>query len=669
MNLSLKIGSRPSPLALVQVEEVLKELKEQGISISSVVIKYDTKGDRDKTTSLTSNPADNFFTDALDEALLNGEVDITIHSAKDLPKVLKFGLKIFALTKGLDDRDALVGNFAWKDLPHGAKIGTSSILRQTQLKALRGDIQIVDIRGTISERLDLVKQGMIDGVIVAACALKRLGLENQIKDYLPWEAVALQGQLAVVGRDKDVALQSAFRTIDVRVKFGHVILAGAGPGDPDLITVKAIKALERANCVFYDYLADKQLLGYARHAEHIYVGKRKGEHSMPQAELSRMLKEKALAGKNVVRLKGGDPLIFGRGAEEIRYLRDYHIQVDVIPGISSATAIPSSLAVPLTARNLSSSVAFVSAHEGGEESVNPQPIQLPNADTIVFLMGLTKLGPIVKALLKQGWSEKTPMMIIANGTRPNEQIVKATIGTIMEEAQAAQLMPPALIIVGKTVDLYQAIQKTSWLYCGTHPELYAHLGRITHVPTIEIKPATFDVTPFKTADIILCTSPYAVKYGVSQVLEAGIDLRGVNFAVIGFQTQMALETLGIIPAIIADKEDAQGLLAAIIKHMEVHGKNIVFPRSSLPNPFLKNSLSTCGARVQEVVVYENFKPKKQVLPDVNTIDGIIFTSPSTVKNFLEDYGRIPTSWQILAKGPLTLNALREAGYTYAASLS
>ncbi len=670
MKFHLKVGSRSSPLGLVQVEEVLGLLRNKGQELDAELIRFTTAGDRDKTTSLTANPGDNFFTDTLDEALLKGEIDIAIHSAKDLPKTLVAGLSIFALTQGLDDKDAWVGRCHWVDLPNGAKVGTSSLLRQTQVLKMRPDLQIVDIRGTIGERIELIKAGKIDGAIIAACALKRLGLAHEIKDILPWEGMALQGQLAIVGRSEDVDLAERVKSIDARRSYGKVSLVGAGPGDPELITVKGIKALEAADCVFYDYLADKQLLAYAPHAEHIYVGKRKGEHSMPQGELSRLLKAKALAGKRVVRLKGGDPLIFGRGAEEISYLRDYHIDVDVVPGVSSATGIPSVLGLPLTARGISSSVAFVSGHDECETKDKPNPIKIPDADTVVFLMGLSKLKFIVEALLKTNRPADLPMMIIANGTRPDERIIQSTLGEIEEIAATAHLKPPALIIAGKSIDLYRPRKQLRFLHCGTHPAVYQHLGRIIHFPMIEIKPVALNEAQkkklwqdFEGADLIICTSTYAVDYFIEALLsiKPSVNFSQKYFAVIGKHTQESLEQFGIKPFIVAQDETAQGLYEAITSLIDVDEKRILFPRSNLPNPFLKDALTNKGALVAELAIYENSKPPKRDLP-VLPIDGVIFTSPSTVKNFLNDYGTIPKSWRIIAKGPVTAKELESKGY-------
>ncbi|MBI3315301.1 MAG: uroporphyrinogen-III C-methyltransferase, partial [Candidatus Omnitrophica bacterium] len=637
------------------------------------IVTFVTQGDKDKKTSLTRQPGDDFFTDTLDQALLKGGIDIAVHSAKDLPQHIPAGLEIFTLTETLDDRDAWVGPCAFADLPKGAKVGTSSILRQKQIKELRPDVNIIDIRGTIEERIELVKQGKVNGIVVAACALKRLGLEKKIKEIFPWEGMPLQGQLAVVGRTKDTALRNLFKAIDVRTRYGKVVLAGAGPGDPDLVTVKAVKALKKADCVFYDYLADTRLLNYAPGAEHIYAGKRKGKQTFSQEKLSRMLKEKAMAGKNVVRLKGGDPLVFGRGADEITYLRSYHVPVSVVPGISSATGIPADLMVPLTARGIASSVAFISGHEEGEGTAYAKPITIPKADTIVFLMGLTKLDMIVASLQKAGWPDTTPIMIISKGTRPDERIVKGTLADIKALAEKSALKPPALIITGATVNFYQNVPDKNILYLGTNPSHYRKFGTIIHWPAIDIKPASFDEKQrnklkkdLARADLVVLTSRFGVECFMKTL--KGETFADKKFAAIGAHTADCLLEHGIIPFVVAQEETAQGLFKALLGVVDVKGKHILFPRSSLPNPFLKDALTESGAKVMEWIIYENIKPPKRDLPDIS-IDQVIFTSPSTVKNFLADYGTIPAHWDILAKGPVTAKALKEAGYQPTALLT
>ncbi len=714
----VKVGSRDSRLALAQVDEIEALLRENGLTLEFERKVYRTKGDNDKATSLTVNTADDFFTDTLDHALRDREIDIAIHSAKDMPQTLREGLNIFALTKSTDETDAFVGKTTFDHLPQGARVATSSFLRQRQVKQFMPHVETVDIRGTIEERIRQMEEGYCEGVIVATVALKRLGLERYIQNIMPWEGTPLQGQLAVVGRKNDARLKELFACIDVRRSYGRVVLVGAGPGDPELFTLKGIRALKNADCVFYDYLIPKEILGYATRAEKIYVGKRKGAQTIPQEELNQRLRRKAVEGKNVVRLKGGDPLIFGRGADEISYLRSYHIEVEVIPGVSSATAVPSHLGIPLTARQIASSVAFVSGYREGEKGGGRGPLDIPRADTLVFLMGLTKLDQIVQALEAAGWPADTPVIVISKGTMPDEKVVSAALKDIQQKVKEESLEPPAIIVAGETVRFWSTdTPRTEYiLYTGTNPERFKSLGHFIHFPMIEISAARPEDDRTKTLltnlaiyDIILFTSRFAVKYFFELLEEqtegsaptfsategryaeptvaaqqvgaptkpkvprsesvgtkqnyALAGLREKTFVAIGRETAQALAGHGIHPALTAMTETSQGLFQEMSKRFELRGKKILFPRSSLPNPYLKEKLTQEGSRVDELTVYINTKPAKRPLPKEDIVR-ILFTSPSTVRNFLEDYGAIPQEWRILSRGPKTSEYLRQAGYSH-----
>ncbi|MBL8013256.1 MAG: uroporphyrinogen-III C-methyltransferase [Candidatus Omnitrophica bacterium] len=671
-NFLIRFGSRQSPLAVVQVQEIVCLLKNQVIPFSYTLTTFQTAGDIDKTTALTKNIQDDFFTNTLDEALLSGSIDVAIHSAKDLPQKLNPNLVIAALTPCLDDSDAFVGNTPFEDLPARATIGTSSFLREGAIKSLRPDVTIVNIRGTIQERLEKVNQGKLDGIIVATCALMRLKLDHLIKSIFPWEGTPLQGQLAVVCRRDDVKSIAVFQHLDQRRRYGAVYLTGAGPGDPALITLKAIDVLKTADCVFYDYLVHPALLKYAVRAEHIYAGKRKGTHSIRQSDLCRLIRLKAMAGKTVVRLKGGDPFIFGRGWEELNYLRGYHIPVEVIPGISSATGLPSILGVPLTARGVSSSVSFISAHSHDESSQQAGPLEIPKTETVVVFMGLTKLAEIVKCFCAQGWSKDTPVMLISQGSRRSQRTVQGTLKTILSVVTGESIEPPALILVGKTVDFYQPSSgQKAYLFTGTHPKEYLGLGKIIPWPMIRIQSTRITekarkkiLQALSQAQLVLLTSEYAVDHFQNFLKHEGLQIKSIDgkeFAVIGTFTAQALLDHGAVPRFIPATETAQGVYTELKKRMRLKGLKIIYPRSSLPNPFLKEALLKSGAEVFEFAVYENIKPQRRPLPD-EKIDGIIFTSPSTVHNFLKDYKKIPASWEILCKGPVSQKALAARGY-------
>lgn len=665
-----KIGTRSSPLALRQVDEIRELFRAQNINVEFEVVSFLSAGDKNKQTSLMENNQDDFFTDTIDLALLNGDIDCAVHSAKDLPKTIHSGLEMIALTKGKNPADAFIGKSLLKDLPVGAKVGTSSLLRKNELKKYYPNIVTVDIRGTIEERIAKFENGLIDGVIIAAAALERLQLTDKITEILPWETVPLQGQLAVLSRKDDEALRRKFSSIDVRKYFGTVTLVGAGPGDPGLITLKGIKALESAECVLYDYLVHPDIIQFANKAEKIFVGKRKGVHTLSQAKLSRLIRDKAKEGKQIVRLKGGDPFIFGRGAEELNYLRSYHIQVDVIPGVSSATGIPASLGVPLTARDISSSVAFISAHQKEDEASDP--IHIPDVDTCVFLMGLTKLDLICQTFLQNHWAESTPVLIVSRGTMPDQQLVLGTLMDIQDKIKQTPVQQPALIIVGRVINFYDQTheKKSVILYTGTNPKQYAAFGDVIHFPMIQISKAEIPQEEINKIgnsvhdyDYILVTSRFGIQYFFENLDAQKIkyDKKRLSIIAIGKSTASAIRRFQIEPVLTAAVETSEGLLEAIHHQLDVEGKKILFPRSAIPNPYLKEGLTKLGAVVDEWAVYQNTIPQKRPLPE-KKIDQIIFTSPSTVMNFLKHYGKIPEHWGILSKGTYTRKPLIEAGY-------
>jgi uroporphyrinogen III methyltransferase/synthase len=230
---------------------------------------------------------------------------------------------------------------------------------------------------------------------------------------------------------------------------GKVYLVGAGPGDPELITVKGLKLIQQADAIIYDFLIDKRLLSFARKdAELICVGKSSTYHTMKQEEINRLLAEKVENHSVVVRLKNGDPFVFGRGAEEAASLSKNHISFEIISGVSSAIAVPASAGVPLTHRDCASSVAIITGHrrEDGE-------VKIANADTLVFLMPVANLEKIVGKLLGEGKKPETPCVLIEKGTLPDQKVVKGNLGNIVENSKSKNVKAPAVFVVGEVVNL------------------------------------------------------------------------------------------------------------------------------------------------------------------------------------------------------------------------
>ncbi|BAX81797.1 uroporphyrinogen-III C-methyltransferase [Labilibaculum antarcticum] len=236
-------------------------------------------------------------------------------------------------------------------------------------------------------------------------------------------------------------------------KRGKVSIVGAGPGDPELITLKSIRAIENADVVLYDYLVNKELLAYCKSdCEIIYVGKRNKQHTYPQEEINGMLIELGLAGKKIVRLKGGDPFVFGRGAEEILGLKEHDIEFEVIPGITAGFAVPGAAGIPVTLRNVASSVAFFTGHQCDNHKTEIQWDKIATGiDTLVFYMGVTQAARIVRNLMANGRKPETPVAMIRWGTLPEQEVLKGTLGNIVAKMEEHDFKPPAIFIVGEVV--------------------------------------------------------------------------------------------------------------------------------------------------------------------------------------------------------------------------
>jgi len=239
---------------------------------------------------------------------------------------------------------------------------------------------------------------------------------------------------------------------------GKVYIVGAGPGDPGLLTLRAVELLRTADVIFYDYLCGDGFMAYRNpEAECVYIGKRGHRHHTPQEQINRMLVEAHRAGKSVVRLKGGDPFVFGRGGEEAEFLAEHGIPFEVVPGVTSAVAAPAYAGIPVTHRTCAASVAFVTGHRkaDGEED----EIQVPNADTLVYLMGVTHIRGIAEKLLASGRSPETPAAVVMWGTRPTQRTVIGTLATIADAVERQRIHPPAVLVVGEVVRLRE---KLNW---------------------------------------------------------------------------------------------------------------------------------------------------------------------------------------------------------------
>lgn len=477
------------------------------------------------------------------------------------------------------------------------------------------------------------------------------------------------------------------------VKRGKVYLVGAGPGDPKLITLKGAEALARADVIINDRLANPRLLKLARpDAEIIYAGKASRDHSLTQDEIIQVIIEKALHGKTVVRLKGGDPFVFGRGGEEAIALKAEGIEFEVIPGVSSAIAAPAYAGIPVTHRNCAASFGIITGHEapGKPESDIKWDKISTGLDTLVFLMGMEHLPDIVDTLIRNGRSPDTPVALVRWGTCPAQQTLTGTLADIVFKARESGFKAPAVTIVGKAVNLREQIMwfETKPLFgkriIVTRAESSASVlsdqleelgAQVDEYPVIKFIPPT-DPTPLDDAiahlsnfDWIIFTSANGVEWFIKRVLETGGDIRALGCAklgAIGPKTAAALEQLKLK----VDYVPSEYIAEAIIREFpeNISGKNILITRAKEAREELPEGLKSLGADVTVVSVYETARDDSHANAlrsrlTEGDIDIITFTSASTVKNFMTLIGDIKVPDSVIAAciGPITADTARTYG--------
>lgn len=527
------IGTRGSRLALAQAEQVRERLAGAYPEEAFVIRVIRTTGDRITDKPLEQIGDKGVFVGEIEKKLLAGEIHIGVHSMKDMPAVPEQGLMLTRAWKREDPRDALVlrreRNLA--QLPAGAVIGTGSRRRECQLKRLRPDLRVAGLRGNVDTRLRKMEEEGLDGIVLAAAGLHRLGLQGNITQYLEAEemlpapaqgilaleirqedeklaamldalsdaetareADAERGFLREMGGDCHVPVGALCRKTDdgmyeLRAMFGDrsgekqayasvkgldmeelarraaaqirgqlagkVLLVGAGPGDPGLITVKGLEAVRQADCIIYDRLAAPELLKEAKATcERIYVGKADRHHTMRQEDINRLLVQKSMQYAKTVRLKGGDPYVFGRGGEEGLFLRECGVPFEVVPGVSSCIAGPALAGIPVTHRGMACGFHVVTVR--GREDEPPDldfAAMARGKETCVFLMGLGMVGQIAHRLMQEGMPPETAAAVISQAATLRQRVCVSDLAHIAAQTEREKLLSPAVIVVGDTVRL------------------------------------------------------------------------------------------------------------------------------------------------------------------------------------------------------------------------
>jgi uroporphyrinogen III methyltransferase/synthase len=475
-----------------------------------------------------------------------------------------------------------------------------------------------------------------------------------------------------------------------------VHLVGAGPGDPGLLTARALQLIARADTILYDRLIPAGALEGARaNAELLFVGKEGGGEAVPQERTTALLIERAREGREVVRLKGGDPFVFGRGGEEALALREAGIDFCIVPGVTSGVAAAAYAGIPVTHRGLSTAVALVTGHTQESTDGSPEKPE-PEMDwgalaafpgTLVFYMGVRALEGIARALTDAGRPASQPVAIVERGTLPTQRTITGTLATIAEVARREQIKAPAVTIVGAVAQLSDSLE---WLPVlplagrtvavtrarAQASELALRLeslgAEVVQAPTIRTQPVSepthpppLDPSPY---DLVCLTSPNGVEYLFEAMAASGYDARalaGARVAAIGPGTARALRERGIVADIVPARFVAESLVEALA---DIHAKRALVARASEARDVLPDALRARGIEVDVVALYETVAEPlpPRALEQARSADYITFTSSSTVRFFLQaagglDGGALSPSTRIVSIGPVTSATLREHG--------
>ena len=477
----------------------------------------------------------------------------------------------------------------------------------------------------------------------------------------------------------------------------RVYLIGAGPGDPKLLTLKALECIKNADVVVYDYLASPSLLKHTEtDAELIYAGKKGGDHTLTQDQINALIVEKASRGLTVARLKGGDPFIFGRGGEEAQVLVENGIEFEIVPGVTSAIAAPAYAGIPLTHRDHVSSVSFITGHEDPaktETGIHWDSLA-KGGSTLVFLMGVKNLSSITENLITHGRSPSTPVALVRWGTTPKQQTVTGTLDNIVERVRESGLKPPAIIVVGDVVSLREELRWFDHLPLlgkkivvtrarAQASDLVEKLSRLgaecIEIPAIRINPPSDNsalvnaVQQIDTYQWVVFTSVNGVDFFFKTLYGLGRDVRSLGhlkFACIGPATLDRLRTFGIVADILPETYRAESVIQAF-EHQNIRGTNILLPRAMEARTVLPEELDKMGAVVDEVTAYvttmdDRSREKLSEAGEHTDVDMVTFTSSSTVKNFAGlfpdgDFSAFMENTATACIGPITADTAARLG--------
>ena len=450
------------------------------------------------------------------------------------------------------------------------------------------------------------------------------------------------------------------------MKKGKVWLVGAGPGDIGLFTLKGMEVLQQAEVVVYDSLVGQGVLAKVpTTARLIDVGKRADKHTMPQEQINQVLLEEAQKGQRVVRLKGGDPFLFGRGGEELELLTVNGIPYEIVPGVTSSIAVPAYNGIPVTHRDFCSSVHIITGHRRAGKEYDIDFKALVNTKgTLVFLMGIAALSDICFGLLEAGMDPAMPAAVLQKGTTADQKRVVATVATLKEEVDRQGIETPAIIVVGKVCRLadefgwYEKLPLAGWKVLVTRPkgrssrtaeELRRRGAEVLELPSIRTVPLEDQSTlvhafeEISSYQWIVFTSPTGVEIFFDEMDKKEVDVRSIGqakIAVIGEGTKKKLKEHHLLADFVPSVYDGDTLGAELAKELQGNEK-ILIPRAEAGNKKLTELLEQTGAKVDDIATYTTCYEKSRLIDEkkeleTGSVDCVVFTSASTVKGFVED---------------------------------
>jgi uroporphyrinogen III methyltransferase / synthase len=675
VNLSLRAGTRSSQLALTQARASLDRI-ESLLPVSLEMVPMSSPGDHDRSTDLRVSDPD-FFTRFLDDAVRDGHIDCAVHSAKDLPYPVAEGLDWFWLPWREDPRDCVIlrPGETLADLPAQPKVGVSSDRREEYSLRHYPGCAMTPIRGNIDERIAQLDAGDVDILLMAGAALNRLGLEDRITEWIPLSELPSpdgQGYIAITFRAGDPHWQR------IRSYFVHAVtFIGGGPGHPDLCTQAGIKALQSCEVCLHDALSAPELLAQLpADAQVVDVGKRVGRYKMSREALDAKIAEFARQGRRVVRLKGGDPGMFGRLPEETAALIARRMPFRVIPGVSSLAAATSGTGMLLTRRGTSHGCSVLTPRLA-DSTRDAIAADVRRDMALVFFMAVGRSAEIRAQLLSEGRPDSEPAAMIFDAGMPSQTIVHGTLADIASRVSAHQTAQPGLLVIGEIANSAHHYPLDHGALCGLHillscsaelmPKAIAEvewLGGIpVPLPLIKLQPcqgALPQLQEMANYDWITLTSPSAVRCLMALIRAHGLDLRDLPKIMIpGPGVARVLREHGLRADVAPDSAfSGASMLDAALSAVKP-GERVLRLRSNLAPPTVAERLRAHGCEVDDCVLYRNQRIPQAALPQA---DVVYFASGSAVRAFVDAFGaEALCELRILVIGTPTATVLAEFG--------